>query len=89
MVKCLLDVVHNARGQTAPIIEQRTTKVASFWSTVLRIEGLWNSPLRVEVLRILATTILFVLGIVAGRLWGMWRRYRQLRIADAVNQKMS
>lgn len=82
MVKCLLDVVHNARGQTAPIIEQRTTKVASFWSTVLRIEGLWNSPLRVEVLRILATTILFVLGIVAGRLWGMWRRYRQLRIAE-------
>jgi hypothetical protein len=56
--------------------------VASFWSSVLRIEALWNSPLRVEVLRILATTIFFGLGIVAGRLWGMWRRYRQLRIAE-------
>jgi hypothetical protein len=56
--------------------------VASFWSSVLRIEALWNSPLRVEVLRILATTIFFVLGILAGRLWGMWRRYRQLRIAE-------
>ena len=31
----------------------------SFWSLVLRIEALWNSPLRVEVLRILATTIFF------------------------------
>jgi hypothetical protein len=56
--------------------------VASFWSSVLRIEALWNSPLRVEVLRILATTIFFGLGIVAGRLWGLWRRYRQLRIAE-------
>jgi hypothetical protein len=56
--------------------------VDAFWSSVLRVEALWNSPLRVEVLRILATTIFFVLGILAGRLWAMWRRYRQLRIAE-------
>ena len=56
--------------------------MAGFWNSVLQIEGLWNSPLRVEVLRILATTIFFVLGIVAGRLWGMWRRYRQLKMAE-------
>jgi hypothetical protein len=56
--------------------------VTDFWSIVSRIEVLWNSPLRVEVLRILATTIFFVLGIVAGRLWGMWRRHRQLKMAE-------
>jgi hypothetical protein len=56
--------------------------VDGFWSSVMRVEALWNSPLRVEVLRILATTIFFVLGILAGRLWGMWRRYRQLRMAE-------
>jgi hypothetical protein len=56
--------------------------VADFWNSVLRVEGLWNSPLRVEVLRILATTILFALGVVTGRLWGMWRRYRQLKMAE-------
>jgi len=48
----------------------------------LRVEGLWNSPLRVEVLRVLATAIFFVLGVLAGRLWGMWRRYRQLKKAE-------
>ena len=56
--------------------------MTEFWNVVSRVEGLWNSPLRVEVLRILATTIFFVLGIVAGRLWGMWRRYRQLKTAE-------
>jgi hypothetical protein len=56
--------------------------VTDFWSFVSRIEVLWNSPLRVEVLRILGTTIFFVLGIVAGRLWGMWRRHRQLKMAE-------
>jgi hypothetical protein len=56
--------------------------VADFWTFVSRIEVLWNSPLRVEFLRILATTIFFVLGIVAGRLWGMWRRHRQLKMAE-------
>ena len=56
--------------------------MTDFWSFVSRVEFLWNSPLRVEVLRILATTIFFVLGIVAGRLWGMWRRYRQLKMAE-------
>jgi hypothetical protein len=56
--------------------------VTDFWSFVSRVEVLWNSPLRVEVLRILATTIFFVLGIVAGRLWGMWRRHRQLKMAE-------
>jgi hypothetical protein len=54
----------------------------------LQIEGLSNSPLRVEVLRIFATTMFFVLGIVAGRLWGMWRRYRQLKIADLPAQRV-
>jgi hypothetical protein len=56
--------------------------VTDFWSFVSRVEVLWNSPLRVEVLRIVATTTLFVLGIVAGRIWGMWRRHRQLTIAE-------
>src|ERR1700679_2022609 len=56
--------------------------VTDFWSFVSRIEVLWNSPLRVEVLRIVATTVFFVLGIVAGRLWGMWRRHRQLKMAE-------
>jgi hypothetical protein len=56
--------------------------VTDFWTFVSRIEVLWNSPLRVEVLRIVATTVFFVLGIVAGRLWGMWRRHRQLKMAE-------
>lgn len=56
--------------------------MTEFWNLVSRVEGLWNSPLRVEVLRILATTIFFVLGIVAGRLWGMWRRFRQMKMAE-------
>jgi len=56
--------------------------VADFWSFLLRVEGLWNSPLRVEILRILATGVLFALGVVAGRLWGMWRRYRQIKMAE-------
>src|ERR1700679_2428361 len=56
--------------------------VSEFWNLVSRVEGLWSSPLRVEVLRVLATTVFFVLGIVAGRLWGMWRRYRQLKTAE-------
>lgn len=56
--------------------------MADFWSAISRVEGLWNSPLRVEFLRILATATFFVLGIVAGRLWAMWRRYRQLRMAE-------
>ena len=56
--------------------------MTEFWSLVSRVEGLWNSPFRVEVLRVLATTIFFVLGIIAGRLWGMWRRHRQLKMAE-------
>jgi hypothetical protein len=56
--------------------------VTDFWSFVSRVEGLWTSPLRVEALRIVATTVFFVLGIVAGRLWGMWRRHRQLKMAE-------
>jgi hypothetical protein len=69
-------------GCTAPLSEQRTTTVADFWNTISRLENLWNSPLRVEILRILATGIFFALGVVAGRLWGMWRRYRQLKQAE-------
>jgi hypothetical protein len=56
--------------------------VADFWNSVLRVEGLWNSPLRVEILRIAATATFFVLGIVAGRLWAMWRRHRQIKMAE-------
>jgi hypothetical protein len=56
--------------------------VTDFWSFVSRVEVLWNSPLRVEALRIVATTILFVLGIVAGRIWAMWRRHRQVKMAE-------
>jgi hypothetical protein len=49
------------------------------WQSAL---DLWNSPYRVEILRVLATAALFVLGVVAGRLWGMWRRHQQLRKAE-------
>lgn len=53
-----------------------------FWDSLLRLEGLWNSPLRVEILRVVATGAFFILGVVAGRLWAMWRRHRQKRIAE-------
>jgi hypothetical protein len=43
---------------------------------------LWNSPVRGEILRILATGAFFALGVIAGRIWGMWRRYRQLKKAE-------
>jgi hypothetical protein len=56
--------------------------VAELWNTLLRIEDLWNTPVRVEILRIAATGLFFVLGVVAGRLWAMWRRYRQLKTAE-------
>jgi hypothetical protein len=56
--------------------------VTDFWSFVSRVEFLWNSPLRVEVLRVLATAVFFVLGIVAGQLWAIWRRHRQLKMAE-------
>jgi hypothetical protein len=56
--------------------------VNGFWNSVLQLEGLWNSPVRVEILRILATTTFFLLGIVPGRLWGMYRRYRQIKMAE-------
>jgi hypothetical protein len=56
--------------------------VTDFWNSLLRVEGLWNSPLRAEILRILATGCFFALGVVAGRLWGMWRRYRQIKLAE-------
>jgi len=38
--------------------------------------------LRGEILRFAATGVIFVLGVVAGRLWAMWRRYRQLKMAE-------
>jgi hypothetical protein len=56
--------------------------VEEIWNSLMRLEGLWNSPLRVEILRVLATTVFFVLGVLAGRLWAMWRRHRQLRMAE-------
>jgi hypothetical protein len=42
----------------------------------------WNSPLRGEILRVAATGVCFIMGVVAGRLWGMWRRYRQKKTAE-------
>jgi len=33
-------------------------------------------------LRAAVTGAIFILGVVAGRLWGMWRRYRQLKMAE-------
>jgi hypothetical protein len=56
--------------------------VADFWNSVLRAEGLWNSPLRVEILRFGATTLFFLMGIVAGHIWAMWRRRKQLKMAE-------
>ena len=56
--------------------------MSDLWNSLLRVEGLWNSPLRVEILRILATSFFFLLGVVAGRLWAMWRRHRQLKMAE-------
>jgi hypothetical protein len=56
--------------------------VREFWEFVLGLEDVWNSPLRVEILRIAATCLFFALGVLAGRLWGMWRRYRQIKLAE-------
>jgi hypothetical protein len=56
--------------------------VDDFWGSLLRLEGLWNSPLRVEILRVVATGAFFILGVVAGRLWAMWRRHRQKKTAE-------
>ena len=56
--------------------------MSDFWSSLLRLEGFWNSPFRVEILRVVATGAFFILGVVAGRLWAMWRRYRQKKIAE-------
>jgi hypothetical protein len=57
--------------------------VGDFWDAFWQgAQTLWNSPARGDVLRVLATGAFFVLGVVAGRLWGMLRRYRQLRKAE-------
>jgi len=56
--------------------------VSDFWGSLLRLEGIWNSPLRVEILRVVATGAFFILGVLAGRLWAMWRRYRQKKTAE-------
>jgi hypothetical protein len=46
------------------------------------VDAFWNFPLRNEVLRILATGFFFLLGVLAGRLWGMYRRHRQFKLAE-------
>jgi hypothetical protein len=56
--------------------------VADFWDSLLRLESLWNSPLRVEILRVVATGAFFILGMLAGRIWARWRRHRQLKTAE-------
>jgi hypothetical protein len=52
--------------------EQRTSIVDAFW----------NFPFRNEVVRVAATVVMFLLGVVAGRLWAMYRRHRQLKLAE-------
>ncbi len=69
-------------GSRTILFEERTTTVSDFWGSLLRLEGFWNSPLRVEILRVVATGAFFILGVVAGRVWAMWRRYRQKKIAE-------
>ena len=56
--------------------------MSDFWDSLLRLEGFWNSPLRVEILRVVATGAFFILGVVAGLLWAMWSRYRQKKTAE-------
>jgi hypothetical protein len=57
--------------------------VGELWNSLWQSVGdLWNSQYRIEILRVLATAGLFLLGVLAGRLWGMWRRYRQLKMAE-------
>jgi hypothetical protein len=36
----------------------------------------------VEILRVVATGAFFILGVLAGRLWAMWRRHRQKKTAE-------
>ena len=47
-----------------------------------QMENFFRAPLRVEILRILASGVIFLLGLLAGRIWGMWRRYRQHQLAE-------
>ncbi len=57
--------------------------MVDIWNSLGQHAGnLWNSPFRGEILRVVATGAFFVLGVAAGRLWGMWRRYRLLKIAE-------
>ncbi len=57
--------------------------MADLWNSLSEYAGnLWNSPYRVEILRVLATGAFFALGVAAGWLWGMWRHYRQLKMAE-------
>jgi hypothetical protein len=46
------------------------------------VDALWDFPLRNEVLRILATGFFFLLGVLSGRLWGMYRYHRQRKLAE-------
>src|ERR1017187_10210169 len=74
--------IHERIRLEQPWESERTTTVADFWDSLLRLEGLWNSPLRVQILRVVATGAFFILGVLAGRLWGKWRRFRQLKTAE-------
>jgi hypothetical protein len=57
--------------------------VGDIWNVLSWVEDLLPAPLRGEILRILATGMFFLLGVLAGRLWGMWRRHRQLKLAES------
>jgi hypothetical protein len=48
----------------------------------LNVDAFWDFPLRNEVLRIAATGAFFLLGVLAGRLWAMYRRHRQIKLAE-------
>ena len=57
--------------------------MVDFWNSLWQNAGdLWNSPFRGDILRVAVTGGIFVLGVTAGRLWGMWRRYRQFKMAE-------
>ncbi|HKI21668.1 MAG TPA: hypothetical protein VKA15_27500, partial [Isosphaeraceae bacterium] len=57
--------------------------MGDIWNFLSWVENLLPPQLRGEILRILATCVFFLLGVVAGRLWGMWRRHRQLKLAES------
>jgi hypothetical protein len=55
------------------------------------VDTIWNwleqlnqafLPFRGEIFRVGASALIFGVGILIGRIWAMWRRYRQQRLAE-------